>query len=302
MAIKNFLSDAVAVRIALVLGKLLTRRAGYRLADSVGKWISNHQHSEMVRAVKANQWVVHEGKLSTGELNALTVKVFQSAARCLFDYFHYIGRPESLLKITSFGPEAQQAFERICNNQPTVIIVPHLSSFDVMGYALALNNIPVQVLSFPNPNDAYKMQNKLRRRVGIEIIPMSLSAFRNARKRLREGGSILTGLDRPLAGNQLEKYRPKFFGRETNLPVAYVRLAKEANAPIYIMACISQPDGSYFLTGSEAIWVAPKRDLSKEIIFNAERVLSKAADLIRQRPEQWAMFYPVWPEVLDEIS
>jgi len=294
MAIKNFLSDAVAVRIALVLGKLLTRRAGYRLADSVGKWISNRQHYEMVRAVKANQWVVHEGKLSTGELNALTVKVFQSAARCLFDYFHYIGRPESLLKITSFGPEAQQAFERIRNNQPTVIIVPHLSSFDVMGYALALNNIPVQVLSFPNPNDAYKMQNKLRRRVGIEITPMSLSAFRKARKRLREGGSILTGLDRPLVGNQLEKYQPKFFGRAANLPVA--------NAPIYMMACISQPDGSYLLTGSEAIWVAAKQDMSAEIVFNAERVLSKAADLIRQRPEQWAMFYPVWPEVLDEIS
>jgi len=171
-----------------------------------------------------------------------------------------------------------------------------------MGYALALNNIPVQVLSFPNPNDAYKMQNKLRRRVGIEITPMSLSAFRKARKRLREGGSILTGLDRPLVGNQLEKYQPKFFGRAANLPVAYVRIAKEANAPIYMMACISQPDGSYLLTGSEAIWVAAKQDMSAEIIFNAERVLSKAADLIRQRPEQWAMFYPVWPEVLDEIS
>lgn len=302
MNVKNFLSDAVAVRIALVLGKLLTRRAGYKLADSVGKWISNRQHYEMVRAVKANQWVVHDGKLNAGELDTLTAKVFQSAGRCLFDYFHYIGRPESLFKIVSFGPESQQAIERIRNHQPTVIIVPHLSSFEVMGYAFALNNIPVQVLSFPNPNDAYKMQNKLRRRVGIEITPMSLSAFRDARKRLREGGSILTGLDRPLVGNQLEKYRPKFFGRETNLPVAYVRLAKEANAPIYIMACISQPDGSYFLTGSKAIWVAPKRDLSEEIVFNAERVLSKAADLIQQRPEQWAMFYPVWPEVLDEIS
>ncbi|MFH1447207.1 MAG: lysophospholipid acyltransferase family protein [Chloroflexota bacterium] len=302
MNIKNFLSDAVAVRIALVLGKLLTRKAGYKLADSTGKWISNHQHYEMVRAVKANQWVVHDGKLNSDELNTLTVKVFQSAGRCLFDYFHFMDRSQSLLKIVSFGPAAQQAFMRIRNNQPTVIIVPHLSSFDLMGYALALENIPLQVLSFPNPNDAYKMQNKLRQRVGIEITPMSLSAFRNARKRLREGGSILSGLDRPLVGNQLEKYRPKFFGRETNLPVAYVRLAKEANAPIYMMACTTQPDGSYLLTGSEAIWVAPKRDISEEIVFNAERVLSKAADLIRQRPEQWAMFYPVWPEILDEIS
>jgi len=99
MAIKNFLSDAVAVRIALVLGKLLTRRAGYRLADSVGKWISNRQHYEMVRAVKANQWVVHEGKLSTGELNARSLVLGRRRSKLLSAYAT-INRQSSLCRIS----------------------------------------------------------------------------------------------------------------------------------------------------------------------------------------------------------
>jgi lauroyl/myristoyl acyltransferase len=38
-------------------------------------------------------------------------------------------------------------------------------------------------------------------------------------------------------------------------------------------------------------------DLKTAIEANAERVLVEAEKFIRLAPNQWSMFYPVWPEV-----
>ncbi|MCJ7694110.1 MAG: hypothetical protein MUO40_01660 [Anaerolineaceae bacterium] len=300
MSLKGFISDGLAIRAALIIGKLLTRKAGYRLANAAGSWIARHPKFSLVRAVKANQWVVRDEQCTSAELSIFTKQVFQSSSRCLFDYYHYIGRPEKLFKIIKISSEAQVAFDRIRAQQPTIIVVSHLSSFDLMGYALALLKLKILVLSFPNPNDAYKMQNKLREKVGIEILPMSLSAFRIARAKLAKGGCILTGLDRPLVGSQLEKYQPKFFGHEANLPVAYIRMAKEANAPIFVMGCTSQANQTYTLESSLPVWMTPMDSLDQEIVLNAECVLAEAEELIKKAPEQWAMFYPVWPDIMVE--
>jgi lauroyl/myristoyl acyltransferase len=298
MPMNNLYSTRLCLGVAALLGKLLPYKTGHALARAIGSGLGKDRKNPMVKAIRANQWVVHDQELSPQTLEERPRTVFRNAARCLFDYFYYLPRPEALKKVVSFSPRAQEALERIKDNQATVVVCPHLSNFDLMGYALALNQMRVQVLSFPKPNASYKLQNRLREGIGIEVTPMSLSAFRQARRRLREGGSILTGLDRPLPDNLLDKYRPKFFGHETHLPVTYVRMAREAGAPVIIMAATSQPGGSYRLEGSAPIWMESAADLETEILTNANAVLKEAEGLIRKYARQWAMFYPIWPQFL----
>jgi len=286
------------IQLAVLVGKILPRKTGFKLADLVGNQLGKNSNSPMVKAIRANQWVINNQSLSEEKLNELPKIIFRSAARCFFDYFYFLSRPEKLTDVVDFSMEAKAAFERIWNNEPCVVVCPHLSNFDLMGYTLALHDLDVQVLSFPQPNTSYKLQNRLRESLGIYVTPMSLSAFRQARIRLKEGGSILTGLDRPLSGNLKEKYRPTFFGYESNLPVAYVRMAKEANAPVMVMAATSQPDGRYRLEGSDLIWMQSDEDLEKEILENAHRVLREAESIINNYAQQWAMFYPIWPQFL----
>ena len=154
------------------------------------------------------------------------------------------------------------------------------------------------MLSYPDPLATYQWQNDLRQRKGVIVTPMSLKAFRQARKRLREGGSVLTGLDRPLENSAQEKYQPRFFGHQTQLPVAYIRMALEARVPVFVFAAVYLPDGTYYLEGSPPIWMEPKDDLEDEILTNAHKVLQVAEEIIRKYPHQWAMFYPVWPQFL----
>lgn len=295
---KYFWDLPLLIHLAALLGKILPRKAGLWLAGVIGSKIGKNKDNPMVNAIRANQWVIHQGSLSPDELDALPQIIFTSAAKCMFDYFYFISRPVKLHNVVDFSPEVKIAFERIRNNQPCVFVCPHLSNFDLMGYVLTLNGLDVQVLSFPNPTGAYKMQNQLRENLGINVTPMGLTAFRQARKRLKEGGSILTGLDRPLEGNLREKYQPEFFGHTSHLPVTYVRMAKEANAPVMVMAATSQPGGRYQLEGSDLIWMEEAEDLETEIIHNAQKVLRQAEPLIRKFSQQWAMFYPIWPQFL----
>jgi lauroyl/myristoyl acyltransferase len=295
---KKIASQPFVIQLGILIGKVMPRKMGLKLASWIGTLLGKNRNNPMVKAIRANQWVIHQQTLTDEQLDEFPKIIFRSSAKCIFDYFYFLPRPEKLQEVIDFGEETKVIINRIQEKKPCVVVCPHLSNFDLMGYALALNQVDVQVLSYPNPNASYKLQNKLRESLGLTVTPMSISAFRQASQRLRNGGSILTGFDRPLNHQQHEKYKPKFFGYETNLPVTYVRMAKEANAPVIIMAATSQPGGRYALEGSNPIWMESDDDLETETLKNASKVLSEAEKFIKKHANQWAMFYPVWPQFL----
>jgi KDO2-lipid IV(A) lauroyltransferase len=298
ISLRNLLQQSIVIQIAIFLGRVLSRQTGLKISSWIGTLLGSRKKSSMVRAIRANQFVIKDQSLSQEELLELPKIVFRSASNCIFDYFYFLSRPDQLQEVVGFSSKAKLAFERIKKNQPSVFVCPHLSNFDLMGYALALNDFEVQVLSYPEPVSSYKMQNQLRESLGIIVTPMTLSAFRQARKRLQSGGSILTGLDRPLPEDQQNKYQPTFFDHEANLPVTYVRMAMEAEAPVIIVAATSQPGGRYILEATDPIWMEPQEELETEIIHNANRVLKEAEEIILEYSNQWAMFYPIWPKFL----
>ena len=44
-----------------------------------------------------------------------------------------------------------------------------------------------------------------------------------------------------------------------------------------------------------------KADRYSEIMVNAENILKISQQIISQVPEQWAMYYPVWPDLVDQV-
>lgn len=300
--LRTLINQSIVIQLAILLGRVLSRPTGLKISSFIGKLLGRNKKNSMVKAVRANQFVIHDKSLSKEDLDKLPKIVFRSAANCVFDYFYFLSRPEKLQGVIEFSSEAERAFDRIKNKQATVFVCPHLSNFDLVGYVLSLNDYEVQVLSYPNPASSYKMQNQLRESLGQIVTPMTLSAFRTARKRLENGGSVLTGLDRPLPENQPGKYQPTFFGHKANLPVTYVRMAKEANAPVIVVAATSQPGGRYQLEASDLIWMEADSDLETEIIYNANRVLKEAEEIIKKYSNQWTMFYPIWPDFLGVLS
>ncbi len=294
MNLQALANTPFSVGTAMFLGRIFPTGAGHWLADRIAAFLASRRNSPLVQTIRQNQQGILDPNISPAELDRAVAAVLRNDLRSIYDYYHLVNQPKKLLRRVSFSPAAITAMQRTRQNLPTVFACPHLGNFDLMGRALALSHYPFLVLSYPNPNQGYKMQNWLRTRFGLEVSPMNLESLRLAKQRLKSGGSILTGLDRPLANPGLQKYQPRFFGKPANLPVAYIRLAMETSVPVIVIACVIQPDGSYRLHASEPIEMSTSGDLHTDIIHNAEAALHFAEALIQQHHDQWLMFYPVW--------
>ena len=297
--LQRFSNSRFAVSLMLTLSQLMPRWVGQQLVGLVARLIVCRRQRPMVQAIRANQWVLSGQKLTAPELDARACQVIQASGSALFDHYHNLRAPRSARRMVQFTPHMLDVIaERQQGQHGAVFVASHTGSFDLAGMALVQAGLKFLVLSFPQPPGGYQLQNELRRLSGIEIMPLNIEALQAARQRLQSGGTVLTGLDRPWPEST---HHPRFFGRPTALPVAYIPLALRNKAPVYFVYCLSQPKGKYLLDCSEPIWLESYPDRDTEIIANAEKILRLAEEVLQAHPEQWAMTYPLWPESLDQI-
>ena len=299
MYFQDLINSKFAIGLVLALGRIIPPKTGYRLGEWIAGKIVLFKKNPMVKAVRANQWVVSGKKLDARQLDAITLKTFQHTSDCLYDLYHYLSHPDQIMKMVSMSPKIIQILEKsLSGKKGTLILAPHMSNFDLAGRAMALHGFPVLVLSYPQPPGGYQWQNKMRRDYGIEINPMSLASLRFARERLKDGGLVLTGMDRPM---EKSNHCPMFFGYSSTVPVTYVSLAAMTKSDMVVASCLGTGQGSYTIDCSDIIKFIPYENKDMEFITNAEMVLRKAQRFISAAPEQWSMFYPVWPWALEKM-
>jgi KDO2-lipid IV(A) lauroyltransferase len=250
----------------------------------------------MVQAVRANQWVVRGETSTPAELDRAVQAVFRHAGNCFIDLYHSLGNPRRQERLLPETPGMRAVIEHSRRKDGGLFLVAgHQSNFDLVLLALARRGLQGQLLSFGSPTGGYEVQNRLRAEAGWEVTPIGPSALQKAIRRLQDGGVVATGIDRPINPNDPHL---DFFGRPAALPVGHIRMALMAHARVVVVSSGMHPDGTYFAGFSEPIEMERRPDRQEELVLNAERVLKMLEDPIRQTPEQWLMFYPVWPETL----
>lgn len=299
MSLQSIINSRLGIAVVLTIGKITPPFIGYKLSDFGAKILAARKSSSIVRAVRANQWVITGLSLSPKELDKQVQETIRKTARVLYDFYHNLDNHETILERMTLSPKLIKYLDtRLGGSEGTLMVAPHLSNFDYAGRAMALNGYKIQALSYPQPVGGYQWQNRLRKEIGIDITPMSTESMRQAKERLKNGGGVITGLERPLPNTN---YYPKFFGYPAPVPVSYVRMAMQTNSAVLVVACTGTPLKDYRLECSDLIYMDPYDNLEDEIERNAEKVLHEAEKFIRARPTQWAMFYPVWPFALDNM-
>ena len=299
MSLQSFINGRVGIAIILTLGKIIPPSIGYPLTDKVSQLLYAQKNSEIVKTARANQWIISGRSLSSEELDAQTLKTFRQTSRWLYDFYHNINNYQAIIDRVALSPKLVDLLtNRLGKDEGTIMVAPHLSNFDFGGRAMVLHGFDVQVLSYPQPHGGYQWQNKLRKDIGLNVTPMTTESMRAAKARLKKGGGIVTGMDRPL---ERANYNPRFFGFPAALPTSYVRMALQTNSAVMVIACIGLPEENYRVECSDLVYMEPDDDPVKEIEKNAEKVLHEAEKFIRAYPSQWAMFYPIWPFALEEM-
>jgi KDO2-lipid IV(A) lauroyltransferase len=299
MDLQSLINGRIGIGIALIIGSVIPRRIGYKLAELIADRLSAQTQSPMITSARLNQWMVTGQQLAGEELTLAVNHAVRTTAHCQFDLYHNIRQPENLIRMINLTPYCQQVIDNLLNKkEPMLVVGLHLSNLDIAFMALGTLGIKVFGISVPNPGGGYQWQNEIRNRFGFELMPGSREAIRIAMKRFQQGSTLVLGADRPITGS---KYKPSFFGHPSSLPVLHVSLALKLDTPLYLSHCTLQEDGKYLLDMSEPIYMERKPDRFSEIMVNAENILEAAEHVISQVPEQWAMYYPVWPDLAEQV-
>ncbi|MDO9546022.1 MAG: lysophospholipid acyltransferase family protein [Pelolinea sp.] len=299
MSLQSFINSRFGIGLILALGKMLPPFLGYSLCEKVSVLLSAQKNSDIVKAVRANQWIISGRSLSADELDEQTQETFRQTSRWLYDFYHNVDNYKNISnRVTLSKKLVGFLSDRLGGNEGTILVGPHLSNFDFGGRAIVFQGYDVQVLSYPQPLGGYQWQNKLRKDAGMNVTPMSTESMRAAMQRLKKGGGVVTGMDRPLDHTN---YHPRFFGFPAPVPTSYVRMALQTKSAVIVLVCIGLPEENYHVECSDLIYMEPDDDPVKEIEKNAEKVLREAEKFIKEYPSQWAMFYPVWPFALEEM-
>jgi KDO2-lipid IV(A) lauroyltransferase len=295
--LQHFLTTGTGTRLTIRLSRLLPRRLGHRLIRIVTHFIARRD-SHMTRIVRSNLSVVLDTKPDDHRLDALVSEVLFQSASGTFDFFRALGAPahenRRLVDMSQGIWDVLDPASR--NGRGLLVVAPHLGTQDLggIGFAAGSASYEVQVLSYALPPSGYELVNDLRSTEGLILTPSSGDALRQAAERLRAGGIVFTSLDRPPPRGRRAQ-TADFFGKPARLWDGFARLAASTDSLLQIIWVERLPDRRYRLNlvrqldprtmdganPAESLWKA---------------TLKEAEAMIREHPDQWLMFFSVWPE------
>ena len=297
--LQRIFNSRFGVRLVSFIGRTIPPSIGYRVADLLAGWLSTRRESSVVRAIRANQWVIRGAGPSAEPLEQAVRAVLEHSAHSLYDLHHYIQYPDAARKMIDLNPVARGLVERSeFSGRGLMLVGLHLSNFDLILQSMCMQGLKAFVLTIPDPQGGRRMEYEMRRRTGMHLVPASLGAMRDAVRHLEQGGVVLTGMDRPV---KEPKSRPIFFGHASSLPTHHIHLALKAKVPVMIISARQGVDRRHHVTTSEPIEMEQGPDHETAVVQNAERVLKEAEKFIRRAPEQWGISLPVWPDLMDNV-
>lgn len=297
--LQQIINNPFAVSLAFFLGRFIPPQVGYPLCNSIGNWIATRRNSNVTQSIRANQWVVGGARLEKEALDRAVQETLRNNIRDLYLLYHHVQDPEATKHLIHLSASAREVVKRPEFAERGLVIVGlHLSGFDLILQSLCRQGLKAMILTIPNPQGGRWIEYEMRKKTGMNVVPASFNALRQAVKHLEQGGMVLTGMDHPVSES---KHHPKFFDQAASLPTHYISLASKARVPVVIMAAIYQADGKYHVLSSEPIEMEFDLDREKAILRNAEKVLRQAEGFIRLAPQQWNVPLPVWPQYLGNV-
>jgi len=272
----------------------MPRRIGYGLAQ-IGANIIARRKPQVYWPVRGNLRQILGLEADEEALHRMVRQVFIHAGQTYYDFFRAIGRPPEVHAQMIRIPESMLTCIRseMSRGRGVLLLGTHMSNFDLVLLAFGAYGFPVQVLTVSDPVPGFHVLNRLRARAGFEVTPITPESLRAAVRRLKGGGIVVTAGDRPIPE---DRELISFFGRPAYLPLGPARLAMMSEATVLMGGCQYDPKQGYVLEVTGPIELVRTGNWRKDVLDNTTKLTSVLERYVRAHPEQWMMFYPLWPE------
>jgi lauroyl/myristoyl acyltransferase len=293
---QRLLSSRFVTRLGMSVARALEPRAGYAIADTIA-WLICSLRPHVYHIVMENLRHVVGTTTNERELRSLVCRTFKLNARNNYDLWHIVHQgPEAIRAAVDIPSEAWRHLDRARARGTGVIIAgTHTGNFELAICALAAHGLDAQVLGIAtHPAGGFDLMDRMLAKAGVNLTAISLSSLRQAVRRLKRGGTVLTGVDRPVGDHTPDV---EFFGRPSLLPTGHIRLAMRTGATIVVASPYRDQQGMHHVTISPAIEMSRHKSPHRRFVESLRLATRPLEFNISARPSQWAVFVPVWTEL-----
>lgn len=294
MHLQDFFSSRPITQLGIYVAQYMPKRIGYGLAQ-IAATIIARRRPQVYWTVRANLRQIVGPEAEEKALHNMARRLFTHAGQTYYDFFHVIGRPPEVHAKMTHIPETMvnNIRSEMSKGRGVLLLGMHMSNFDLVLLAFGAYGFPGQVLTVSDPVPGFHVLNRLRARAGFEVTPITPESLRTAVRRLKGGGLVITAGDRPISE---DRELISFFGRPAYLPLGPARLAMMSEATVLMGGCQYDPKQGYVLEVTGPIELVRTGNWRKDMLSNTSRLAAILEGYVRAHPEQWMMFYPLWPE------
>jgi KDO2-lipid IV(A) lauroyltransferase len=245
-------------------------------------WLSPGQR----RAALDNYAAVLGRERSDPEVARVARRAFQNYGRMLMDFvlMGSLTRAELLASVTLDSRDRLDA--ALSRGRGAIMAVPHMGSWDMAGsYAGALG-YRVSAVADRFPGSLNETVVATRQRFGMNVIMLGRAAVRPLTEALRANHIVALLCDL----EQGPGVDVRFFGRHAVVPGGPAALAIKTGAPLMPACQYATTPGRYHIYLDPPLAVG--EDETKERLM--QRVIVRFEDFIRERPDQWYAFRPMF--------
>jgi phosphatidylinositol dimannoside acyltransferase len=268
---------AVAVLLSdLAFAVLSTQRQS--AIDNMAQVLGLHRDEPVVRQ-KAKEAFRHYGRYVADFLRLPYLDADELATRLNFSGWEHID-------------------DALGAGKGVIFISAHVGNWDLATAILAHRGYPVNVVAETfQPPKLNKVVQGHRERHGAKVIPLESSA-RRVLGVLRKNEILGLLIDRPSpeAGVMV-----RFFGDLTEVPAGAALLALKTGARLVSGVVIRNPDHTYTGFVNSHFDVELTGDLPTDVRRLTQVIMDTLENFIRQYPEQWFIFRPMWPREILEV-
>ena len=176
-----------------------------------------------------------------------------------------------------------------------ILALPHLGGWEWAGRWLAERGVEVvAVAERLEPPELFTWMCKLRKSLGITVVPLDQDAGASVLAALRRNAVVCLLCDRDIQGGGVAV---EFFGETTTIPAGPAALARRSGA-VLLPTAVLHTDR---MEGHRGVVLPPirtRRDgcsLRAEVQVVSQELAEQLEVLIRQAPAQWHLLQPNWP-------
>ncbi len=228
------------------------------------------------------------------QVRRMAVKSMRNYCKYLIEFLELAGgsSPQGVVSSIKKAQGLEHLQRALDRGKGVIVATAHFGTIEVGGLALAT------LTKFHAVHDTFRpgyldelIQSK---RIQLGINPISVNNVREMLKVLRRGEALALLFDRPV---DVEKgVRVRFFGHETAFPAGPAVLAMKTGAALLPIYQFRQPDRSIVSVVFPPITWTPSGERERDIQVIMQKLVDTYQAVVRDRPDQWYMFRPMWPK------